>query len=283
MVSRPIRFEDLTGLPDGPATWFLFQGHKLLLREDDTLPTGTADDFEVELVRPLGLLDGQPYGCAQLQGEPPDGYSLAPLRALLGRLDDDLSGLAGYAAQVLDFNRTHQFCGRCATPLIFAGYEHSKVCPHCNLSVYPRVAPVAMVLIRRGSGPDTELLLARGPNFAPGVYSALAGFVQPSETLEHAAAREVREEVGVEIRNLRYVLSQPWPFPHSLMIGFDAEWDGGEITLQPEEIEDARWFPLSSLPALPPPFSIARQLIDRAVSLGLRPGDPYPVSHDHAF
>ncbi|GGO21878.1 NAD(+) diphosphatase [Deinococcus humi] len=282
MVSRPIRFEDLTELPDGPATWFIFQGHKLLLRGDHTLPVGRAEDFAVDLVRPLGLLDGQPYVCAQLQGDPPDGYSLTPLRALLGRLDDDLSGLAGYAAQVLDFNRTHQFCGRCATPLIFAGYEHSKVCPSCSLSVYPRVAPVAMVLIRRGSGPDTELLLARGPNFAPGVYSALAGFVQPSETLEHAAAREVQEEVGVEIRNLRYVLSQPWPFPHSLMIGFDAKWDGGEIALQPEEIEDARWFPIASLPHLPPPFSIARQLIDRAVSLGRRV-DPYPVSHDHSF
>ncbi|CAM3603063.1 NAD(+) diphosphatase [Deinococcus frigens] len=269
MVSRPPRFELQSGVPQGEATWFILQKGQLLLHEDDTLPVGRAEDFELELVNSLGRLDGQTYAAAQLRGEAPAGYALSPLRALSGRLGEDVFGLAGFAAQVVDFDRTHGFCGVCATPLEFAGHEHSKVCPNCGLSVYPRVAPVAMVLIRRGMGADTELLLARGPQFPPGMYSALAGFVQPSETLEQTAHREVLEEVGMSIRNLRYVLSQPWPFPHSLMIGFDAEYDGGEIVLQPEEIEDARWFSISKLPTLPPPFSIARQLIDRAVSLGL--------------
>lgn len=283
MVSRPTRFELQPGVPQGAASWFIFQGSRLLLREDDTLPIGRAEDFELKLINALGQLDGQAYAAAQLAGEVPAGYALSPLRSLFGRLNDDLFGLAGFAAQVMEFDRTHQFCGHCAAPLALTGHEYAKACPACGLTVYPRVAPVAMVLIQRGTGVSTELLLARGPHFAPGVYSALAGFVQPSETLEQAAHREVLEEVGVSIKNLRYVLSQPWPFPHSLMIGFDAEWDGGEIVLQPDEIEDARWFAASDLPALPPPFSIARQLIDRAVSQSLEPADAYPVPHDHSL
>ncbi|MFK7601686.1 NAD(+) diphosphatase [Deinococcus sp. SM5_A1] len=283
MVSRPTHFEIQSGVPQGEARWFIFQKGRLLLHEDDTLPVGRAEDFELELTNSLGQLDGQTYAAAQLAGEVPAGYALSPLRSLFGRLSEDLFGLAGFAAQVVEFDRTHGFCGHCATPLAFTGYEYAKACPNCGLSVYPRVAPVAMVLIRRGVGAQMELLLARGPNFPPDMFSALAGFVQPSETLEAAAAREVLEEVGVNIKNLRYVLSQPWPFPHSLMIGFDAEYSGGEIALQPEEIEDARWFSVSNLPALPAPFSIARQLIDRAVSLSLGSPDPYPVPHDHAF
>lgn len=280
MVPRPTRFELQSGVPQGESTWFIFQDGRLLLREDDTLPIGHAEEFELELTNSLGHLDGQAYAAAQLGGDVPAGHTLTPLRSLFGRVSEDLFGLAGFAAQVVDFDRTHQFCGHCAVPLAFTGHEYAKTCPECGLSVYPRVAPVTMVLIRRGAGADTELLLARGPHFAPGVYSALAGFVQPSETLEQTAHREVLEEVGVSIRNLRYVLSQPWPFPHSLMIGFDAEYGGGEIVLQPEEIEDARWFSISALPALPPPLSIARQLIDRAVSLGHESSDHYPVSHD---
>ncbi|GGM08745.1 NAD(+) diphosphatase [Deinococcus aerophilus] len=266
MVFRPPRFELLSGVPHGEATWFIFQKSRLLLREDDTLPAGPATALELELVNSLGRLDGQPYAAAQLRGEVPPGYTLSPLRALAVRLSEDLFGLAGFAAQVVDFDRTHGFCGFCATPLAFTGHEYAKTCPRCSLTVYPRVAPVAMVLIWRGVGAETKLLLARGPQFPPGMYSALAGFVQPSETLEQAAAREVLEEVGVRLRDLKYVLSQPWPFPHSLMIGFEAEADGGEITPQPGEIEDARWFSVSALPALPPRFSIARQLIDRAVA-----------------
>ena len=126
-----------------------------------------------------------------------------------------------------------------------------------------------MVLISRGEGVGRELLLARGPQFPPGMYSALAGFVEPSETLEMACHREVLEEVGVQIAELRYDHSQPWPFPHLLMMGFTAEYAGGEIVPQPGEIEDAQWFPVTELPPLPPAFSIARRLIDEAVALAL--------------
>jgi NAD+ diphosphatase len=134
-------------------------------------------------------------------------------------------------------------------------------CPSCGLLTYPRISPAVMVLIRRGD----ELLLARSPHFRSGMYSALAGFVEAGETVEHAAVREVREEVGVEIANLRYFQSQPWPFPDSLMLAFFADYAGGEITPDPSEIEAAGWFAIDELPTLPDPVSIARRLIDAAV------------------
>jgi NAD+ diphosphatase len=124
---------------------------------------------------------------------------------------------------------------------------------------YPRLSPAAIMLIYRGD----ELLLARSPHFPPGMYSALAGFVEPGESIEETVRREVREEVGVEVGEIRYFGSQPWPFPNSLMIGFLVEWADGEIRLgEPEEIEDARWFRSEDLPPLPPKVSIARAMID---------------------
>lgn len=259
---------DRTLVPGSDATWLVFDGHRIVLTDAGTLPTGTPLPVVDEVA--LGTLDGTPVFAAGLDGDVPAGLTSRPLRAAFGTLTDAQMGVAGYGAQLVDFVRTHRYCGRCATPLVESGHERSRICPNCGLTVYPRVAPVAMVLIRRGEGPATELLLARGPHFAPGMYSALAGFVEPSETLEHAAHREVQEEVGVSIRDLRYALSQPWPFPHSLMMGFDAVYAGGDITPQAGEIEDARWFPVTALPTVPPRFSIARALIDRAVERAQR-------------
>ncbi|BDP41317.1 NADH pyrophosphatase [Deinococcus aetherius] len=248
--------------PSEGALLFIFLEGRLLLREDGALPRGRPDEFPVDLVNPLGLLDGMPVVGARLAGEVPPGFTLRPLRGTYGVLPEDLFGLAGYAVQIVEWDRTHRFCGACGTPTVRSERETSKVCPNCGLTAYPRVAPVVMVLVTRGEGEGRELLLARGPHFAPGMYSALAGFVEPSETLEHACHREVREEVGVEIAGLRYRFSQPWPFPHSLMIAFTAEDAGGDLALQPEEIEDAGWYSVGALPTLPPPFSIARRLIE---------------------
>lgn len=274
-TSLPDGFDsDRALVPDAASTWFVFDGPKLVLTDAGTLPVGSP--LPVVDGVALGTLDGQGYFAAGLDGQLPAGFTAVPLRAAFGRLSEMQMGIAGYGAQLVDFLRTHCYCGRCATPLVDSGHERSRTCPSCGLTVYPRVAPVSMVLIRRGTGPETELLLARGPHFAPGMYSALAGFVEPSETLEHAAHREVREEVGVSVTDLTYVLSQPWPFPHSLMVGFDAVYAGGEIVPQPGEIEDARWFPVTALPSVPPPQSIARQLIDRAVERALHGGDGSP-------
>ena len=180
------------------------------------------------------------------------------LRRLWGALDEEAWKLAGRAVQIVEWDRDHRFCGRCGAGTERKAGELARVCPRCGLQQFPRISPAVIVRIERGD----QLLLARSPHFAPGVYSTLAGFVEPGESLEETVAREVREEVGVEVRNIRYFGSQPWPFPHSLMIGFVADWDSGEIRLQEGEIEDAGWFELDSLPGLPSRFSIARALLD---------------------
>ena len=140
-------------------------------------------------------------------------------------------------------------------------------CDNCESQHYPRISPSMIVLVTRGD----EVLLARSPRFVTGIYSTLAGFVEPGESVEHCVAREVREEVGVEVQNLQYIGSQGWPFPHSLMLGFHAEYAGGDIVMQEDEIEDARWFRVDALPPLPASRSIARYLIDLYVArrLGL--------------
>ena len=192
---------------------------------------------------------------------PPD-MTWQGLRALYGKLDDSLFALAGRALQFVDWDRTHQFCGRCGTPTRQREHERARECPACGLIAYPRIAPAVMCLVRR----ESKILLARSPHFLPGMYSALAGFVESGESLEQCLAREVLEETGIKIANPRYFASQPWPFPHSLMIAYVADYAGGEITPAPDEIEDAQWFALDSLPKLPNRISIARRLIDGVVA-----------------
>ena len=189
----------------------------------------------------------------------------AGLRALFTVLDDAQFAVAGRALQLVAWDRTHQYCGRCGTPTVAKRDERVRVCPACKLSAYPRVAPAIMALVRR----ERQLLLARSPHFPAGMYSALAGFVEPGESLEQCLAREVHEEVGVRVNNIRYFASQPWPFPHSLMIAFVCEWASGEVRPQPAEIDDANWFDVLQLPKLPSRISIARRLID-AVSAEIR-------------
>jgi NAD+ diphosphatase len=166
--------------------------------------------------------------------------------------------VAGMANQLVDWARTHKFCGRCATPTERMKDERAMRCPACGLVAYPRITPAVIVLVQRGD----EALLARGVRFPLPFYSALAGFVEVGETLEDTVAREIREEVGIEVDRIRYFGSQPWPFPHSLMLAFRAEWASGEIAADPREIADAHWFRADALPQIPPRLSIARTLID---------------------
>jgi NAD+ diphosphatase len=208
----------------------------------------------------LGTLGGRACYAFEYSADTqaPLGMLWQGLRALYGRLDDSVFSLAGRALQFIDWDRTHQFCGRCATPMRHRASERARECPACGLIAYPRIAPAVMCLVTRAR----EILLARSPHFPPGMYSALAGFVEPGESLEQCLAREVLEETGVRIANPRYFASQPWPFPHSLMIAFVADYGGGEITPAPDEIEDAQWFTFDALPRLPNRISIARRLID---------------------
>ena len=160
-----------------------------------------------------------------------------------GRAGEDAWLAAGRAVQLVEWGRTHRFCGRCGTPTEPAPGERAMRCPACGLAAFPRLAPAMITLVTRGDdGPDQEALLARGVQWQVPMYSCLAGFVEPGESLEGAVVREVREEVGLTVGDVRYRGSQPWPFPHSLMIGFRARYVSGEIELDPTEIADAGWY-----------------------------------------
>lgn len=167
---------------------------------------------------------------------------------------------------MLEWDRAHRFCGVCGTATELQATERARICPACKHTAYPRISPAMMALVWRSRGADKELLLARAPHFVLGMYSALAGFVEPGESLEECVVREVAEEVGVTVANLRYFGSQSWPFPHSLMVAFTAEWVGGEIVRQESEIEAAAWFAIDALPNIPPRFSISGHLIRDTVA-----------------
>lgn len=250
----------------GEAVWFVFREARLLVAEADNALPASLDALGMLPVRRqyLGTLGARHVFAADLapESDTPPGWRWSDLRSLFGRLAPDEYALAGRALQLVEWERTHQFCGRCGARTEPRSDERSRQCPACALVVYPRLAPAVMALVRRA--PD-ELLLARSPRFPPGMYSALAGFVEPGETLEQCLHREVQEEVGVRVENLRYFASQPWPFPHSLMIAFVCDWADGEIRVDALEIEDAKWFRIAGLPQLPQPISIARRLIDAAV------------------
>jgi len=255
------------GAVPAEAVWFVFRDARLLVGDGTTALPSSLPPLGLAPARSqyLGTLASRHvFACeVGLEAEAPPGWRWSDLRSLFSRLDDMLFALAGRALQLVDWDRTHRFCGRCATPTVPRATERSRECPACGLVAYPRLAPAVMALVRRL--PD-ELLLARSARFAPGMYSALAGFVEPGETLEQSLRREVLEEVGVRLKNVRYFASQPWPFPHSLMIAFVADWESGEICVDPLEIQAAQWFKIHNLPQLPQPISIARRLIDAVVA-----------------
>ena len=248
-----------------PAFWILRCEHRLLTISGagSIFPAGLAADFgHPENALHVGDLNGQRCYAADVPEHPKiRGGEATPLRAIFQIAGPDTFALAGRATQLLDWQANHRFCGRCGTPTAMKAGELAMHCPACGLLAYPRISPAVMVLVRDGD----KLLLGRSPHFKPGVFSALAGFVEPGETLEECAAREVREEVGIEIANLRYFHSQPWPFPNSLMVAFFADYAGGTITPDPNEIEEAGWFSPDALPILPEPISISRQLIEAAL------------------
>jgi NAD+ diphosphatase len=259
----------LEGEADSPALWFVFQGASLVLwdrGEGATLMKATTvEELGFSLLRRqyLGQLAGEHCFAGEIESEaplPPGAIRLG-LREVFGRVDDNAFALAGRALQVVSWDRTHQFCGACGTPTKPKQAERARECPQCGLVAYPRIAPAIMALVRRGR----ELLLARSPHFPPGMYSALAGFVDPGESLEGTLAREVFEEVGLRVRDIEYFGSQPWPFPNSLMIAFTAHYESGELTPDRQEIEDAQWFDLEHLPTLPGKISISRRLIDNVI------------------
>ncbi|TDF35754.1 NAD(+) diphosphatase [Alteromonadaceae bacterium M269] len=205
---------------------------------------------------PVYLLD---MGAEQLTASHVESVSL---RAMLMQIDISLFNLVAKAWQRTVFLRTHRFCGQCGSTMTRVDWELATLCHQCGHRCYPRVSPCIIVAIRK----DDKILLAQGkPQQARQMHSVLAGFVEGGETLEQAVHREVMEEVGIRVKNLRYFSSQPWPFPHSLMVGFFAEYDSGDIVVDGKEILEASWYAKDELPNIPPKFSIAGQLIAKTL------------------
>jgi NAD+ diphosphatase len=181
-----------------------------------------------------------------------------PLRQLFGALPDEAFAVAGRALGLTAWDRDHRFCGRCGGPTVRSARERARSCAGCGLAAYPRLSPAVIVLVER----DGRCLLARNARTRMPFFSTLAGFVEVGETLEDCVHREIGEEAGITVTDVRYFGSQPWPFTGSLMVGFTARWAGGELVPDPEELADAGWFAPDALPLVPPPLSIARALID---------------------
>ncbi len=264
-----------------PAYWFVFRDDRLLVRSDGdrvSLPrVASPAELGVQPLRTLylGYLQNAPHkkiDCYAAEIAPdsplPAGMTSDGLRQLYTGLGETLWTLAGRAIQILTWDRTHQYCGQCGSPTESLAHERAKQCPRCGLIHYPRLSPAIIIAVVRRSDDARRLLLARNHRFPTGRYSVLAGYVEPGETLEECARREVLEEVGIQIANVRYFGSQPWPFPNSLMIGFTADYSEGELTLEEAEIADAGWFTPDALPEIPPKMTIARRLIDWFLSDG---------------
>ncbi len=264
-----------------PSLWFVFSGFRLLVQDDSErvqIPlVSDPQELSVPLERYqfMGFIkrENKLIGCYSGEvpktTQPPLNMAFLSLRSLFGRLDEGMFAIAGRAVQIVEWDRTHQYCGHCGSSVVMMEYERAKQCPQCNHTSYPRLAPAIIVSIERPAVHGTELLLARNHRHPGGLFSVLAGFVEPGETLEDCVHREVREEVGIEVKNINYFGSQPWPFPNSLMIAFTAEYAGGHLSLEEEEIAEAGWFKADSLPRIPPSISIARQLIDAFVEKNL--------------
>jgi NAD+ diphosphatase len=271
-VYTPPGFVGAHGMPErlaDDALVFAFSGNRLVVSADESAPrlptrgevealnlTGTAHF--------LGTFDGVPCVALTLADnvEATGAWRMSGIRALFFRMPDALVSLAGRAFQIVEWDRTHRFCGVCGTATHDKPGDRAKECPTCGHTAFPRVSPAMMVLVTRGR----DVLLARANRFPVAMYSALAGFVEPGETIEDCIHREVREEVGIAVEGLTYFGSQSWSFPHSLMIAFTAEYAGGELAPDGTEIADAQWFAPEAVPKLPPSVSIARRLIDTTVA-----------------
>lgn len=257
--------------------WYIFKDRTILAKshtEELELPRwGSPEEAAVELtyIR-KGEDNNIPFyaGVADEKTDAPPEYEFIEVRPLFGALEgtSKLQNIVKHM-QITEWEDRLRFCPTCREPLQKSSEEYEKFCTICGFRFYPPISPAIIVAITKGN----LLLLAHNRRFPSGRYSLIAGFTEPGETLEECVGREVEEEVGIKVRNIRYYGSQPWPFPHSLMIGFTAEHKSGEITVDGREILDARWFTADSLPNIPPHGSISRVLIDWFIANSSHKGD----------
>ncbi len=262
----PLAFVPGHRAPDEPGAaplCFAFRGRELLVTQDGQLPGVTlVDSHGIEAIRTqyLGRLGETHCYSAELEPglKPPPGLAFRDLRPLFASLDPWAHAIAGRAVQIVEWDRSHQFCGACGRQTELSQMDRSRACPICRVPMFPRLSPAIIVAVER----DGEILLARSPHFPAGIYSVLAGFVEPGESAEETVVREVFEETGIVARDVRYFASQPWPFPNSLMLGFTAQYESGEIDTSNDEIEDAGWFSPDALPlTFPGNVSISQWLL----------------------
>jgi NAD+ diphosphatase len=249
--------------------WFVFSGDDILLAKDN--PACAIPQFDnafrlalnLQSQHYLGDLDGQHCFCAEVASNAKltEQLFFQPLRKAHPILGDTLFKIACRALQILHWDTIYQYCARCGNKMDIKADERAKYCSHCHLHFYPKLSPSVIVAIERGD----EILLARSPHFTPGVFGLLAGFIEPGETAEEAVAREVMEEVSIKIKDIRYVLSQHWPFPDSFMLGFTAQYASGDIVIDGKEIEAAGWYTINNLPKLPSSASIGKRLINQFI------------------
>ena len=237
---------------------YIFQHQKLLVDENLQLPKveKLASDRHIhhnDHVIARDLLEHESI---------PDGYQLIPIRELIQLWSTTEFLQASRAVQLLEWRRNHKFCSHCGHATEIHSKEYAMVCPACGYHQYPRVQPCVITIITKG---DDELLLAKSARNKSNMYGLIAGFVEVGETLEEAVQREAFEEVGVKLKNIRYMSSQPWPFPSNLMIAFHAEYDSGDIQLQLEEISYAQFFKCDQLPEIPFKVSIAHSMIMQVI------------------
>lgn len=262
-------------LPDGslaPVSLLVFSGDRIMIKKTGTgcgfpsrsdLPDATPHG-KVHFIGASCGLDFYAFHAAGPETAVADDFEYSDLRGLLGLFDEEQARLVFTAAQVLYWDRVTAFCGECGSATGYSDSERAKKCPKCSRSFYPAVTPAIIVAVMNGD----KILLAHNKSFAEGVYSLVAGFVEPGESLEECVRREVLEETGVSIENVRYFKSQPWPFPSSLMIGFTASYAGGDIRPDGAEITAAAWFGRGELPKLPRPGSLSRKIIDALTGAG---------------
>lgn len=252
--------------------YFIICDDALLIREHATrllIPNQvdlTLCKLELNTKNPFSRIGGcdcfaARIDAANLPASLPEGYSFVKLRQLFGLLTDTHYRLALRAAHIVGWRRNNQFCGRCGAEMSDLTSELAVRCTACGFTVYPRISPAIIVAVTNGN----QILLARSSRFPPGRFSVIAGFLEPGETLEDCVRRELKEEVGIEVKDICYFGNQPWPFPDSQMIGFTAKYASGELTIDNDEIVAASWFSADKLPDIPPKDSIARQLIDNFV------------------
>ena len=256
-------------MPSIAGPWYVFDPRGQLLLVDGAVPVSDEAPCRVDDRHILGLDDGHPVRTGRFPSDAdpyddvPEGGAFVPLRGAFGTIPDEQWAMAGRGAQVLLWDRDHRFCGRCGNETEPHPIDRARQCPKCRSMAFPRLSPAVIMLVEREGESGPEVLLAWGRQFPGRFFSALAGFVEPGESLEECVVREVAEETAIEVTDVRYFGSQPWPFPNSLMIGFTARYAGGEISIQEEEIVEADWYGPDNLPPVPKGgMSIAGWLIE---------------------